>query len=332
MVSSTEVEVTTVTSYYRPDRQDCTPPHGGDDLGFSLDTLKSQIIDGIRIFWLLTKNDIWTFVIPNTTFGMLGALAGPVLTTNRTVSLFSILARLPSVLVWNWLNLTIFDLANQRQPDSVAEDMLNKPWRAIPAGYITPTQMRRLLLAALPVVLAINYTLGAWQETTLIFTLTWMYNDLCGGDENFVLRDLIIALAFAVYNEGSLRIACGTDHSVTSVGFYWIAIISAVVLTTMHIQDLKDVEGDLAKGRRTFPIVFGDETARWTVAVPILFWTLFCPSYLTRDVTGHALPMTLGVLVAFRTLWKKGPEADHRSWQLWAGWLICLYTLPLVGN
>ena len=318
-----------VTFFYRPDQPYSALLDWGNGRAFLSDVLKIHMVNAMQIFWLLTKNDVWTFVIPNTIFGIFGALAGPVLTTSRTVSLISILARFPSVLVWNWLNLTIFDLANQRQPDSVAEDTLNKPWRVIPAGRVTPTQMRRMLLASLPIVLAINYTLGAWQETALIFTLTWMYNDLRGGDEDFVLRDLIIAVAFAVYNEGSLRIACGTDHCVTPAGFRWIALISAVVFTTMHIQDLKDVDGDLARERRTLPIVFGSDTARRTVATSVLFWAVFCPLYLRLGVVGHALPVTLGGLVALKTLREKGPESDHRSWQLWAGWLMCLYALPL---
>jgi len=60
------------------------------------------------------------------------------------------------VIAWNWLNLVVFDLANQRFPDAVKEDALNKPRGPIPAGYITPKQMRQVLLASIPVVFGIN--------------------------------------------------------------------------------------------------------------------------------------------------------------------------------
>lgn len=229
----------------------------------------------------------WTFVIPNTAFGIFGALAGPVLTTNKPTSFSVILVRIPCVLAWNWLNLIVFDLANQRSPNSVTEDTLNKPWRPIPAGHVTPAQMRRLLLAALPVVQAINFFLGGWQETSLLFGLTWMYNDLRGGDDSFLLRNMIISLAYGLYSGGSLRVACSAGHTLHETGFRWVFIITAIIFSTMHIQDLKDVAGDQARSRQSAPLVLGDSVARWTIAVPILAWSVFCPLYL-REILRSA--------------------------------------------
>ena len=195
---------------------------------------------------------------------------------------------------------------------------------------MTSLQMRRVLLAALPAILATNYALGAWQETALLFGLTWMYNDLGGGDENFILRNLIIGLAFGLYNGGSLRIASGANHPVSAIGLRWVAMVSMVIFSTMHIQDLKDVAGDQARNRRSAPLVLGDSVVRLTIAVPVLVWSVLCPLYLGVDLLGFALPITLGSWVAFRTLWMRGKEADCRSWCIWAGWLVCLYGLPLV--
>ena len=280
----------------------------------------------------MTESDFWTFVIPNTAFGVFGILAGPALTTRDAVGSTAVWSQLPRVLVWNWLNLTVFDLANQRLSESAAEDALNKPWRAIPAGLLTPTQMRRVLLATLPVVLAVNYALGAWHETALLFVLTWMYNDLRGGDEDFVLRNLIIGFAFALYNGGSLRIACGDECSVTMAGHRWTALISAVIFSTMHIQDLKDVAGDKARNRRSAPLILGEGIARWTIAVPVLAWSVLCPLYLGVGLLNYVMPVLLGVGVAFCTLSSQSHEADRRSWQYWAVWLMCLYLLPLSKN
>lgn len=33
-----------------------------------------NIMHGLQTFWLLTESDFWTFVIPNTAFGIFGAL------------------------------------------------------------------------------------------------------------------------------------------------------------------------------------------------------------------------------------------------------------------
>ena len=173
--------------------------------------------------------------------------------------------------------------------------------------------MRRLLLAGLPVVLAINHFLGAWQETSLLFGLTWMYNNLQGGNDSFIQRKMIISLAFGSYNGGSLRVASGVGHTLRESGFHWISIITAVIFSTMHIQDLKDTAGDQARNRQSAPLVLGDNMARWTIAVPILAWSVLCPLYLRLGLLAFVMPVTTVAYVAFRTLWMPDPQVDRMT-------------------
>lgn len=269
-------------------------------------------------------------MIPDTLFGIFAALAGPVLTTTSSASAFSILQRSPLVLVYTWSNLVVFDLANQR--DSLAEDAINKPHRPLPSGQLTSIQMRRLLLIAIPSVLLVSYALEVWQETALLVALTWMYNDLAGGDENFITRNLIIAFAFGLYNYGALRIACGRGSTPTVEGYRWTALISVVIFSTMQVQDLKDQSGDRIRGRLTIPLALGDLIARWTIVVPVILWSIVCPFFLGVDLWGYVLPVGFGLLIATRILLLRQENADKLTWEIWAGWLIILYMLPLAKN
>lgn len=286
----------------------------------------------VGIFWLFTESDFATFVIPDTVFGIFGALAGPLLTNNTSPDLLEILARVPRVLLYNWANLLIFDLANQRLPEAVEEDAWNKPWRPLPSGRITMAGTRRLLLASLPVVLAINWALGAWEETALLFVLTWMYNDLKGGDEDFVIRNLIIGLAFGLYNGGALKIACGPDQSITTPGYCWVVLISCVIFTTMHVQDMKDQAGDKTRGRRSAPLVLGDAPARWTIAIPIVIWSVVCPLFLSVGPVGYLVTCVLGFLIVARIFVWRSTDADRKTWQLWTAWTALLYLLPVIQS
>lgn len=286
----------------------------------------------IGTFWLFTESDFATFVIPDTVFGIFGALAGPLLTMNESPDLLVILSRTPQVLLYNWANLLIFDLANQRLPEAVVEDSCNKPWRPLPSGRITIPQTRRLLLASLPVVLAINWSLGAWEETALLFALTWMYNDLNGGEEDFIVRNLIIGLAFGLYNGGALKIACGIDQSISTPGYHWVVLISCVIITTMHVQDLKDQAGDKARGRRSAPLVLGDTAARWTIAVPIVVWSVACPLFLSVGPLGYLITCGAGSLIVGRIFMLRSVEADRKTWKLWTAWTALLYLLPLIKS
>ncbi|KAF9876187.1 hypothetical protein CkaCkLH20_06130 [Colletotrichum karsti] len=294
-----------------------------------------------RLIWDFTESNFSTFVVPNTAFGVLGGLTGQPLTSGQATAL-AVLQRFPLVVAFNWYSVLIFDLANQRSSESVAEDLANKPWRPIPAGKVTQEQTRRSMLVAIPAVLVFNYVLGVWREGVFILILTWLYNDLQGGDT--LLRDAIIAVAYFLFNTASLKIAIGegTDGGsssssssavgITREGYVWAGIISAVILTTMQVQDLKDQAGDAGRGRETMPLFFGDGASRASLAVLVPLWSCVCVYFWRMASWGVLPPVVSGALVVVGVLRTRTPETDARAWRLWCLWTVCLYSLPLVGD
>ncbi|OHE90563.1 hypothetical protein CORC01_14148 [Colletotrichum orchidophilum] len=299
-----------------------------------------------RLIWDFTESNFATFVVPNTAFGLLGGLTGQPLTSGHA-AILPVIYRFPLVVAFNWYSVLIFDLANQRGPESVAEDLANKPWRPIPAGKVTPEQTRKAMLVAIPAVLAFNYVLDVWKEGVFILILTWLYNDLRGGDE--LVRDAIIAVAYFLFNTASLKItisgvaaaaaagAADDVHahvpiSITHEGYAWAAIISAAILTTMQVQDLKDQAGDRGRGRATVPLFFGDRASRASLAVLVPFWSCICVYVWHIRSWAVLLPTLSGAMVVVGVLRTRTPETDARAWKLWCLWTICLYSLPLVGD
>ena len=233
-------------------------------------------------------------------------------------------------MLFNWSNVFIFELANQRRPESVKEDLLNKPSRPLPTGRISQDQTRRVMLFMILVVLAMNFLMGVWRETALLFILTWLYNDLKGGDE--VVRDLIIAVAFALYNHGSLTLASSPQAEINQRGYTWIAIVSGVIATTMQVQDLKDMAGDRERGRRTVPLVLGDKFSRWMIAICVILWSLSCALFWSLKPLAYVPVVSLGVFLAYRTLRWQTRDEDNQTWKLWCAWTAVLYTIPLVSQ
>lgn len=338
-----------------------------------------KIFNLLLLSWEFQESNIPTFLLPNTLFGLLGALSGTLLVLvpsygpggyhqhdphhitppaegapgsadEGVVSPIAILLRFPLVFLFNFLNNLVFDLANQTAPMAVEEDKANKPWRPIPSGRVTREQTRRAMLLAIPLVMAFNWAVGTWNEGMGILVLTWMYNDLGGGDE--LTRDLIIAIAFGLFNGGSLRLSVPAPSSSSSMmmhyeisarGYTWLAIISGVIWTTMQVQDLKDQEGDRLRGRKTIPLLFGERFSRCMIAVFVAAWSVACvvfwatdmvasPSGLGVAAVGFALPLGLGGYVAFRALVLRGKPADARTWRLWCAWTVGLYVLPLLAR
>ncbi|KAK1527954.1 hypothetical protein CPAR01_12512 [Colletotrichum paranaense] len=299
-----------------------------------------------RLIWDFTESNFATFVVPNTAFGLLGGLTGAPLTSGHAATL-SVVQHFPLVVAFNWYSVLIFDLANQRGPESVAEDLANKPWRPIPAGKVTPEQTRKAMLVAIPAVLALNYVLDVWKEGVFILILTWLYNDLRGGDE--LVRDAIIAVAYFLFNTASLKIAISggaaaeaaagaaddvrVPITITHAGYVWAGIISAAILTTMQVQDLKDQAGDRGRGRATVPLFFGDRVSRTSLAVLVPFWSCVCVYvWHIRSSWAVLLPTLSGAMVVAAVLRTRTPETDARAWKLWCLWTVCLYSLPLVGD
>lgn len=264
---------------------------------------------------------------------MFNALSGPALTTNPTPELLVVLKRVPHTVLWMWLNILAFTVSNQRNLDSITEDSINKAWRPLPSGRMTTMQTRRLLLAVIPTVVIAAIFLGGREASMLALLLNWMYNDLRGGDESYVVRHLLNALGLTFWSVGTTLVACGQNHcSLSIAGCRWLAIQGAVVFTTVHLMDLRDQAGDRALGRSTVPISLGDTAARWTVVVSMMSWSLICPALWSLGVRGSLLTLTLGTLISARVLFRRTVEADKMSWNLWGLWMASIFLLPLLND
>ncbi|KAI8944934.1 UbiA prenyltransferase family-domain-containing protein [Xylaria longipes] len=275
-----------------------------------------------------------TLAIPNTAFGILGAFASADLVeTQRSItgsSTNSVIHRIPHVLAFNIGNIFIFTLANQRSPHSVVEDRINKPWRPIPRGSITMDQTRRLMPCAIPMVLVVNYTVGAWQQGMCLTVLSWMYNDLGGGDE-VVSREVILAIAYGLFNSGSLLVTTGLGSRLSPLGLAWTAIVSGVILTTMQIQDLKDQAGDKTRNRRTIVLYYGETFSRVSVAFFVCFWSWICGQFWVSGLPVTVFTTSIAFFISLRVLFLRSPESDARTWKLWCFWHASLYTLPYLS-
>lgn len=162
--------------------------------------------------------------------------------------------------------------------------------------------------------------------------LTWMYNDLHGADEHYAIRNLINAAGFMTYNYGTSRVAVGPQHALNPVMEYqWVPLVGGVVLTTLQMQDMSDQKGDAERGRGTVPLVWGDGVARWSIAGPVLVWSVVCPVFwqLGFSSWGFVVAVAVGGVLAGRVLLLKGVECDKVTWKVWCGWMMVLYSLPL---
>lgn len=241
-----------------------------------------------------------------------------------------ILARLPQLLFWIWFNLLMEVIANQRLASSVIEDSANKPWRALPTRRLTPTEARRLLLWIIPLLYLTSLYLGGTSASVALIIFSYMYNDLDGANENYFIRNLLNACGLTCFSVGTSIVAVGYgSYTLNRRAYTWIALLSVVISSTVHTQDLADMEGDRLRGRRTIPLVHGETVARWSIAVMVVAWSVLCPAFWQVTILGYVPPLTIGGALGIRVIVYRSLKADKTSWRMWCAWLITLYFLPL---
>jgi 4-hydroxybenzoate polyprenyltransferase len=60
----------------------------------------------------------------------------------------------------------------------------------------------------------------------------------------------------------------------------------------MHVQDLKDVGGDRARNRKSFPLGIGRETSRRSIAASVIGLSTTCPWFWYVLRLAHGVVMT----------------------------------------
>ncbi|KAH9920286.1 UbiA prenyltransferase family [Fomitopsis serialis] len=270
----------------------------------------------VENLFLFTKSDIKTILIPITVFGCLSAPSTG-------------FARLLHTIAWVWLNLLQFCVSNQSLPDSVEEDVRNKPWRPIPAHRVSLLAARKLRWALLPLCLAISLGYHVGYPGLALALGIWVNNELA-LDSHWITRNLCCALGYAAFNAGATYVACGprTCHlGSTTVATHVNAAL--IVLTTIHAQDFEDIAGDRLSKRKTLPIVY-PYASRVSMAVALPAWSIaICVIWGATAL--QAIVLTgLASYLGWRFHFLRSPTADRRSYIIYNLWLCFAQGFPFL--
>ena len=280
--------------------------------------------------WLFIVSDVKSIVVLSTVFAvsMIVEMAG------EETEIFHSLQILTAAVFWIMINLLDFSISNQKQPDSIREDSLNKPWRPLPSKWVTQAEARLLGRFAVVAALIVPNLLGGGQtERVVLALLTHMYNNWQHGSRHWALRNLINALDFSAFASGALSVAL--QSPLPSRAVLWLAETTVIIATT-QVQDLYDQDGDREIGPSTLPLVFGDRPTRLTIAAAVVLWSVVAPRAQSIPWTGAGVIRGLGLYIAVRVRakrWEKtisGPSSCTalgsllsmlcRVWQVFIKW------------
>ena len=284
--------------------------------------------------WLFTASDLKTIVGPSLIFGVTNALASrnygielPGLDPSKKIN-----GRIPLVVLWIWMNLLPFTINNQKSPGAIEEDKINKPWRTLPAGRMTPRQAERLMLIFYLLAMVLTWVTGGVRQSVGLVILGIWYNNFAGGDDSPIIRNTINAYGYVCFTSGAMEVALGIPLPWEVRLLRWFSILGTIVFTTVHLQDMYDQTGDAMKGRNTVPLVVGDGLARWSIASAMIFWGFVCPCYWEAGMVTLLLSIVLANIVGARSLLFRTANSDRLTFKIWNAWMTLVFVLPLMSQ
>ncbi|KAJ6598256.1 UbiA prenyltransferase family-domain-containing protein [Mycena vulgaris] len=278
-----------------------------DILGFAF--ISDAIDHERRVFWDFTWRDWSMSLIPG---GMYTIAA---LRSMESAPPSAVAQSLIRSLVYFLLYIYAFDIANQI--NGVAEDRINKPDRPLSSGRVSlqGAYIRWYITTAAHLVVGAAWGVLPWTTLWVVVTI---YTSFYGGDKHWTTKNLVF-MSVGVFC--LLQAAWGLVAPITARQWRWASLLSGVFGIVASVQDMRDVEGDKIAGRRTLPIVLGDNF-RWSMAgvicaAPAVCWQLEFLQY-SHWLVGYcgALLALSMFYMAYRVFWGGSKEYDHGTYMI----------------
>jgi 4-hydroxybenzoate polyprenyltransferase len=289
--------------------------------------LKSQnngiynfIVREIHLIWQFIYRDLTSTVVPALLFVTAAWKANL-----QSASLLHLL--LGKGLLYFVLYIFSFCVANQIF--GIEEDRLNKPNRPLVTGAISlrGAQIRWAISMIL-------FSLVGWLFGVLEWALLWqvviILHNFGGYSKHWMGKNLSIGVGTVA----QLGAAWQLVAPLTPIAWSWILLLAGVWTILVPIQDFRDISGDLAVGRKTFPMVFGETQSRILLSLClgilplVVHFVLMMPAgnswnVILWDIALAAVSLTIAV----RMIFYRSPQADHQTYMLFTYW----YCLALVS-
>ncbi|KAF9260426.1 hypothetical protein L218DRAFT_989569 [Marasmius fiardii PR-910] len=230
----------------------------------------------------------------------------------------SVVPRYLFLTLWLTLYVYFFNLSNQIT--GIEEDRINKPGRPIPSGKVTITGAKlRWALALAAFLLAAAYEPALQPETFCWVLITAMLCKAPFGNHWFFKNCVAMSTGTWILLGASWKAIA----PLTPRAECYILTLSLWSGLLTHIQDLRDIKGDAAIGRRTLPLALGNIRSRRIITYLIM------PISLMALWMGGVLPIAplslvvFHVFLGYRIVHDYGPQYDHKTYMIYT-YIYCL--------
>jgi len=229
-----------------------------------------------------------------------------------------------------WVYIYVFCVSNQAR--GVTEDRLNKPHRPLVIGLISVPGAYRRFWVGMAVYTVLGWLFGVLEWVVLWQSVVLLHN-FAGGAKRWYSKNLAMVVGGIVMLAAAWQIVA----PIGAVGWRWILVVILTFTAAISLQDLRDIPGDRATGRRTLPLVLGVWPTRILVCtvmavLPVLAHVLLFVPASPSPAALVACDLTLAGmswLTAVRCIVLRSPQADHRTYMTYT-YTFCVALLSAV--
>ncbi|KAF5347406.1 hypothetical protein D9758_011279 [Tetrapyrgos nigripes] len=265
----------------------------------------------LKTLFLFTRSDYKTIFFPVLFFSI---------ATTSKIDSFNFLR----TVIWIWIHLLQANVSNQTF--SGHEDKINKPWRPLPSGRVTPKQARILRWSLMVFCLCLSAVYSRMVFiASFALTIVEIVHDDVGFSGDTVLKNLCNVGGYSTFELGA---ACSMNNgSLSNTGFIALTCSCVLIFTTISAQDFADVEGDKLSGRKTLPIV-APNGSRYYILSALLLWSYFLIHMWGLGPISGGIFIGVGAYVGSRYFRFRDAKNDRLSYLLYNVWLVAAHTLP----
>lgn len=221
------------------------------------------------------------------------------------------------------------------QAGGCTEDALNKPWRPIPSGRISPSHARALRWIVAVLCIRTSEEIGNDMVmcTLALLATTVLYDEL-GLSSHHIGKSFCNIVGYTSIEVGATKLMgelsiteffdsrtpltffLGGHRTLDSISIMAVCISGLLIFTTIQAQDFADVAGDRAMGRITFPI-YAPELSRIATFCAIFAWSILISRFWNIGPACMWAFSALGAYVAFRYYFLRNTQDDKVSYVLY---------------
>jgi len=109
-----------------------------------------------------------------------------------------------------------------------------------------------------------------------------------------------------------LKSLAGSSHNIDAIAFRALRSSSLIILSTIHVQDFPDVEGDIVLNRKTVPII-APVISRALTSIMIIFWSIYTAIIWRIGNWCSGVLLFVGLIVAWRLYFLRTTSEDKKS-------------------